>query len=77
MVRWIADALTALLVAALLAVGGQGAYLAVREYRKPEPPPAALAPDYVLKRFEIRLREPIDGKRGDRYFALDCREVPR
>ncbi len=49
--------------------------LAIREYLKPQPP-AEFPPGYVLRRLEIRLHEPLDKGRGDRYRVFECTEVP-
>ena len=42
-----------------------------------EPPPAEVPAGQVVRRLELRLSEPLDKGRGDRYRVFECREVPR
>lgn len=63
------------LVGALI-TGGVLAFDAVRSH--PEPTAAAEVPDgQLLRRLEIRLKEPLDKGRGDRYRMFECYEVNR
>lgn len=73
--KFIIDALHALILAAFLAGMVIGGVALWRELHKPEP--VAVVPDgRVLRRLEIRLHEPLDSAtRGDRYRPFECSEV--
>lgn len=62
-----------LFLALFLIAGGALVY---EEWKKPQPVTEVPA-GVVLRRLEIRLHEPLDKGRGDRYRLFECSEVAR
>lgn len=72
--KFVIDLLTALILAVFLAALVLGGLAVARELRRPEQ--AAVVKDgQILRRLEIRLHEPLDKGRGDRYRVFECDEV--
>ena len=75
-VERIAALICAIATGALAAVLAYILWAALEVWRQPEVP-AEVPAGQVVRRLELRLSEPLDKGRGDRYRTFECREVPR